>query len=120
MKQSSEITPPSEQALDIPTAYVATQSTSVFSLVGRSIAPVRGDQIYTLLLKLRIEFVSVIGFIADLPSRLLSKKRSLKGSLDKGDFMRRSAFCVNGDRKTIAVRHCYDLGPLDTASTTSK
>jgi len=33
--------------------------------------------------------------------------------LDKGnDFLRRSAFCLNGDMKTIAVRHCHDLGPL--------
>ena len=54
MKQSSEITQPSEQALDLPAAHVATQSTSVLSLVSRSIAPVRSDQFNTLLLKLRI------------------------------------------------------------------
>ena len=71
-----------------------------------------GDQFDALVLKLRVEFVAVVGFIADQPSWLLCNKRSLKGSLDKGDFMRRSTFCVNGDRKTIAVRHCHDIGPF--------
>ena len=114
MKQSSEIAQPSEQALDLPAAHVATQNTSVLGLWSRSVAPMRSDQLYAVLFELRIEFVAGVGFIADQSSRLLSKKRLLKGSLDKGDFMRRSTFCVNGDRKTIAVRHCHDLGPLAT------
>ena len=114
MKQSAEITQPREQALDLPAAHVATQNAPVLGLGRLAIAAVRSNQFNALLLKHHIEFVAVIGFIADQPSRSLSKKRLLKGSLDKGDFMRRSTFCVNGDRKTIAVRHCHDLGPLAT------
>src|SRR3990172_7916279 len=114
MKQSSEVAEPSEQALDLPAAHIATQNTSILSFRAHSVAPMRSDQLYTLLLKFRIKLVAVISLIPDQPSRPLAKKRLLKGSLDKGDFMRRSTFCVNGDRKTIAVRHCHDLGPLAT------
>ncbi len=44
MKQSSEVTQPSEQALDLPAPHVATQSTPVLSLGSSSIAPMRSDQ----------------------------------------------------------------------------
>ena len=68
MKQPAEIAKPSEQALDLPATYVAAKDASVLSLGSCAIGAMWSNQFDALVLKLRVEFVAVVSFIADQPS----------------------------------------------------
>ena len=104
---------PGKQALDFPTAAVTAQFTAV----------------------LGARFAAVVFMVSDQPDVLLPRRpgdrchkrgrRSFAGpgrretpfdgGFDEASLMRRSACNPHGDRKTMAVRNCHDLGPFAAA-----
>jgi hypothetical protein len=64
----------------------------------------------TLLEKLLIKAIAIIGFIANNLIRSIPGETTVDSCLDKFYFMERSAFHMSGDRKTISVYDGQDLG----------
>jgi len=60
--------------------------------------------------KLLVERIAVVSFVPDEPLRITRNPETIEGVFDQSHFSRRSAFCPSGDRKTIAVNDCRDLG----------
>jgi hypothetical protein len=59
-----------------------------------------------------IQSVAVVGLVPDQPLRRALGKSALKSVFDKSYLAPGSIFDTYGDRKTIAVCDCHDLGPL--------
>lgn len=73
----------------------------------------RCDQLDPVLLGEKIvQPVAVISSIRNQPFRLLGHEPVLDGSVDELLLMRRSARNPEGDRKTMAVCNCHELGPF--------
>src|SRR5262245_14199994 len=63
-----------------------------------------------------VETITVVGAVADQSvGQLFEEARGERG-VDEGDFMRRSAGHVDGERKTMAVANRHDFAPLTAAS----
>src|SRR2546423_7325173 len=103
---------PRKQPLDFPAPLVAPQLPPVLRLRLLAVALVRRDHLDRERLKLGIQRVRVIRFIADQSFRLLRDKALDESFTDKGDFMRASRCRVDGDRKTSSVCHCHELRTL--------
>src|SRR5215213_9461393 len=91
---SPKVLQPRKQALDFPASLVTAQFSSV------------------LCFQLFIQRIRVIRFISDYFSRSLVGEAFGNCSLDKFDLVRRSRFCVDGERKTKAVCHCHEFRTL--------
>ena len=63
-----------------------------------------------------IQWITVVGSIADHPLRLGSSEALLDGGFDELGFMRRSAGDAAGDRKTMAVCDRHDFTAFSAAS----
>src|SRR5215470_827312 len=109
--QPPKILEPSEKAFDFPSAMVAAQRAAVLREI-LSVAAVRGDYGDTGLGEFLIQLVRIVGVVADQSLDRLGDEALCQRLVDQRYFMRRSTFRANGDRKTVAVRHCHDLGPL--------
>ena len=59
-----------------------------------------------------IEAITILGLVADHSFRLGLGEAGIERFLDERDFMRRSACCPDGDRKTGALRDCHDRAPI--------
>lgn len=107
---STKILQPREQPFDFPAAFVTPQFSSVLRFFSFAIRLVRRNQFNSEILRqLFVERVGVVSLIANQTLwRVVGE--SLKQSFcDKFDFMRRSRFRVDGDRKTKAVCHCQEF-----------
>jgi len=108
--QPPEVLKPGKQTLNFPSAPITFQLPTI---LGRGFfAPRRCGAILnaTLLEKLLIKAIAIIGFIANKFVRSISSKTAVNGCLDKPYFMGRSAFHMSGDRKTRSVCDGQDLG----------
>ncbi len=111
---AAEALEPREEALHLPAALVSAEGAKV---LGETLAirSIRSDQLDSPLLREpRIERVAVVSGVSDKALWELGEEAVIKGSLDERDFMRRSTFDADGDRKTRAVCNGHDLGPLAT------
>src|SRR5215469_18580110 len=66
-----------------------------------------------------IQRITVVGLVADQSRRRGLAEAGLESSFDQSAFMRRSARNPGGERKTMAVGNCHDLGPLSAARWTN-
>ena len=107
-----EIVQPCEQSLNSPAMPIPAQLAAILSSVPDAVTLMWCDHVDTLDLKLGIQPIAVVSAVANQSLRFGSDKALLKGSFDKGDLMRRSRRCVDGDRKTSAVCHCHELRTL--------
>ena len=107
--QAAEILQPRKKSFDLPTTTIPTKSSSILSSRSFPLLSMRGDHFNPCCCQFFVQGITVVGFIADQPLWELVDKALNDGICDKGDFMRRSSRCVNGDRKTSAVCHCHDL-----------
>lgn len=110
--QPAEVLQPREQSFDFPSMPIAAQLSSVLGCFADAITFMRRDQVDPLRLHLCVQPITIVSLVANQSPRPPSNKALLHGSLDKGDFMRRSRRCVNGDRNTITVCHCHELRTL--------
>jgi hypothetical protein len=120
--QMSEVAKPGEKTFNLPSSLVTSQRTSILPVAFNPILPIRGYHLYPLFLKLLVQTIAVISLVSYKVFRLISSKSGLKSSFNKGDFMRRSALLVYGDRKTSTVCNCHDfrtLSPFGLTNTES-
>lgn len=113
--EAPEVLQPGEEAFDLPAALVPAQGPSVLRDVHPIRAMRRNEFDPALGEEPRIERIRVICAIADQSVRRSPDEELVKGLLDEGDFVRGSTCNAYGERKTIAVCHCHDLGPLAAA-----
>ncbi len=115
--QSAEVMKPGEQPLDFPTAAVASQFSTVLGFLPAAIAFVRRDQANAMLLpQVLVEWIAVVGRVADHSSGLGSGEALLDGRFHELGFMRRSAGDAAGERKTMAVCDGHDFTAFSSAS----
>ena len=114
--QSSEILQPREQPFDSPASRITTQTATVLSGRSDAITSMRCDHFNVLLCERFIQRIAIVGQVTNQALRFILNKALLQGSFDKGDFMRRSTLCVNGERNTSAVCHCHELRTLAALS----
>src|SRR5260370_15593227 len=111
---------PGKQSFDLPTPTIAPQLAPVLRV---GLAPVdfmRRDQLdAVLLLQSLIQRIAVVGPVADHSLRRRHREALLDGGFDETSFMGRSASNPGGDRKTMALRNCHDLGPFAAACWTN-
>ena len=109
--QTSKVMQPREQPLDLPASVVAAKGSAVLSSWLRSVVFVGSDQFHpTLFLEPTVQRIAVVGLVADHARRQFIKKTSIQRGIDQGYFMRASAACVNGERKTLSVCKAHDFG----------
>ena len=100
---------PGEQSLHFVTSAVSSQRASVLCCRLFPIASMGRDHLNSGRRQFFVQRVAVIRLVSDQPFRELVDEALEESVSDKGDFMRRSRRCVNGERKTIAVCHCHAL-----------
>lgn len=101
--QPAKVLQPGKQALDLPAAFVPAQGATVLGRRSLSVSAVRRDQLDAPGGQSLVQRVAVVGRIPDQPLGLVLEEAALEGGLNKGDLMRRSRRCVDGDRNTSAV-----------------
>lgn len=112
-QQAPEVLQPCEQALDFPSAFITPKFSPVLAVGSCAITTVRRDQLDSVPLNKKIvQRVAVIPPVGDQSFRLLGHEAVLDRSLDQLLLMRRSARNPDGDRKTMAVCDCHELGPF--------
>jgi hypothetical protein len=115
--ESAEVVKPSEEALDFPSAAVATKFPAVLSALAAAIVLVRGDEPDAMFLpQALVERIAVVGTVADHLFWFGSCETLRDGRFDKFGFMRRSAGDAAGDRKTMAVCDRHDFTAFSSAS----
>ena len=118
--EASEVEEPGKKALDLPSSFVSAKRSSILG-APLPIPPVRCNHLGPILVrKLLVKRFSIVGVgfaclrgasaVPDEPFRITRTPETVEGFTDQGHFSRRSAFCSSGDRKTIAVDDCHDLG----------
>jgi hypothetical protein len=61
-----------------------------------------------------VEWITVISSVANKSNKLFPYETFFESIEDKGDFMRASRRCVDGERNTSAICHCHEFRPLAT------
>src|SRR2546427_1756773 len=108
--QPSEVVQPCEQTFDFPASFVSAQHSSILGPGLLPVAPMRSNQFgLECFEKPLIQRIAGIRAISDQPLWLLVNETRFERLLYERDFMRRSAACPFGERKTSAVCHCHDL-----------
>ena len=108
-----EVLQPGEQSFYFPPAPIASQDTPVLGRRSTSVTPMRGDH-----LNVKhggeafIEWVTIVGRVADKSWRHCARKPSCKRRFNELDFVRGSACHVDGERKTDSVRHGHEFAAL--------
>src|ERR1051326_5304726 len=112
--QTAEVVQPGEQPFDFPAALEPTQHTTVLSdRISPTALAVWSDHLRAELIEhLFIKRVAVVGLISYQPLRHICNEALLQRLVNQLYFSRASTVCAYGDRKTIAVRNCHDLGAL--------
>src|SRR5580658_9725613 len=107
---AAKVMKPGEQALNFPTAAVATQRAAVLGDRLAAIPAVRRDQLHAQsFAQALVQRIAVIGFVADQSRRSFPEESLLEGGFDEDRFIWSSAGHVHGDRKTMAVCNCQDF-----------
>jgi hypothetical protein len=103
---------PSEKTLHLPSSLITSQRASILPVAFNAIISVWGNHLYPLLLKLLIQTVAIVSPVTNQSYRLISSKSRSNRLSNQGNFMWRSAFFVDGDRKTSAVCNCHEFRTL--------
>jgi len=115
--QSAEVMEPSEEAFDFPAAAVTAQFAAILSALAAAIVFVRRDELDPVFLpQALVQWIAVVGAVADHSFWFGSREALLDGGLDEFRFMRRSAGEAAGDRKTMAVCDRHDFTAFSAAS----
>lgn len=111
--QPAETLDSGKQPFDLPPAAIPPERPAILS------APFTPAVVWRIHLHARfrqlvIEPVRVVGVVSNQALQGFGHDDLGQRPLNQRHFVRRSAFRANGERKTSAVRHCHDLGPLAT------
>jgi hypothetical protein len=104
---------PGKQALYLPSAPTTSEFSAVLGVQFFPSFAMRGNHFDTAMLKESIvKWIAVVRLITNQLIRGILSKAVVYRILDKIYLVGRSAFHVNGDRKTRSVCDCHDLGAL--------
>src|SRR5215204_7279894 len=106
---SSVILYPGKKSFHLPTSLISAKLATVLRFRFLSVPFMRRDQRDSKISQFRVQWVRIIGFIADQFFGLFCYQSVLNRFSDKSDFMRRSRVRVDGERKTSAICHCHEL-----------
>jgi hypothetical protein len=110
--QPTEVEQLGEEPLNFPTAHIAPQAATVLG-GNPPIGFVGYDHFRAELLHHRfIEPIAVISLVSYQALGHFGHESFFQGFFDQLHFSRRSAFCPQGERKTVAVCNAHDLGAL--------
>jgi len=109
--EPSELLEPREQALDLPSTFVATQVTPVLAPLAWALATALGRvQIdLSFFCQSVSQFAAVEGFVADQVWRQFVDKRVVEGLLDEHNVVFGTICNANGERETSAVCKRHNL-----------
>lgn len=111
--QAAVVEQPREQALDLPAPEVTAEGSSVLGLRALPGGPMRSDQLdSSFLAEAAIERITVVSSVSNKAIGCVLEKAVVDRLFCERDLMRRSTRNPGGDRKTMAVCDCHDLGPL--------
>src|SRR5260370_4972646 len=115
--QAAEVMKPGEKAFDFPATAVPAQLAAVLGALAVAIVLVGRDEPNTVFLpEALVEWIAVVGAVADHASWFGSREALLDGSFDEFRFMLRSAGDATGDRKTMAVCDRHDFTAFSATS----
>src|SRR5580698_7835893 len=110
--QSAKVEEPGKEPLDFVTSHITAQGAAVLSRHA-PVDLIRCDYFRAVLLpQLFIQPVAVVGLVANQALRHFGHNPRFQCGDDQFHFSRRSAFCPQGERKTMAVCKAHDLGTL--------
>ena len=110
--QAAEVEQPGKEPFHFPSSDVTAQWSSVLGSHA-TVAFVWCNHLCSVLLQeCFIKPVAVVGFVADQSYWNLRHYAFVQCFLHLFHFSRRSAFCPQGERKTMAVCNAHDLGAL--------
>jgi len=113
---ASEVMKPREEPLNLPAAPTPAKGPAVLRSV-LAIGPVGRDQLDAIGCgEVLIEPVAVVPFVGDQSCGEFADESRGERRVDEGDFMRRSAGHVDGERKTMAVANRHDFAAFTAAS----
>lgn len=110
--QASEVFQPCEKPLDFPAPLVTPEFSAVLALRSCATATVRCDQLDSLFGEPIVQSTTVIPLVANQSLRLLGYEAVLDRNCNQFLLMRCSTRNPKGDRKTMAVCDCHELGPF--------
>lgn len=108
-----EILKPGKKSFDFPSFPLTSKCSSFLGF--RFLTPFTMGSYHfyeTIIQQGLIKAVTIIGFIANQSIRCKFCKTTIDGLFNQRHFMGRNTFHVSGDRKTISVCDCHDLGAL--------
>src|SRR6185312_12814014 len=109
--ESAKVEKPGEEALNLPAPPIAAQRATVLRWV--PVAAVGRNHLRAVLLhQLFVQPITVVGLVPDQAFGHVGHHARLQRRGDQLHFSRRSAFCPQGERKTMAVCNAHDLGSL--------
>ncbi len=111
--QAPVVLEPADRVLDCPATLVAAKFAAVLGLIlGLPVGAVRGDHVHSDLLHPSIEFVGIVGLVADDPLGEVDRHHEVEQWLDQGALVRTRAARVHGDRQAVCIHHDHDLRAL--------
>src|SRR5438105_14298590 len=112
--QPAKVVQPCKEALHFPATLETTQGTPVLSnAIGPATLTVWSNHLSAELLQnFTVQRITVVSLISDKSLGDVSNESLLQCSSDQLYFSRASTVCAYGERKTIAVCNCHDLGAL--------
>src|SRR5580692_5983190 len=111
--QAAEVEQPGKEPFELPTPPIPPQWAAILRGLLSQAGSVGSNHLRAeAFLQLRIQLVAVIRLVANQAFRDLGHDARLQGGGDQLHFSRRSAFCPQGERKTMAVCNAHDLGAL--------
>jgi hypothetical protein len=111
-QHTPEVLPPGEQPFHFPPACIPSEGAAILRLGRCPVRSRRGDHRNPRVGQAFIAGITIVSFVPDQTGRSSSDRTRGERWCHKGDFMRRSACNVDGDRKTSAVCNCHDLRPF--------
>ena len=100
--KSPQLLKPSKQAFDLPPASVPAQRSPVLGSRLASVTSMRSYHLHTsLLVQPTVQSLAVVGPLADHWRGQIVEGTGVQRRTDRGDFVRASAACVNGERKDL-------------------
>ena len=113
---ATEVMKPGEESFNLPASASAPKRPAILS-TGMAIGSMGRDQLNAIGgRQVVVKPIAVIPFVADQSRGELPEESRGERRVDEGDFMRRSAGHVDGERKTMAVANRHDFAALTAAS----
>ena len=113
---TAEILQPGKQSFYFPPSSIPSQFSAILRLLLCSVNSMWRNQTDSLFLQFRIKAIAVIRFVTYQASWISLEKSVINGFLNQLRFVRRGAFDMYGDRKTIAVCDCHNFSAFSALS----